>query len=229
MKTQPEINSAAEVISSPRLDKYDVPKLIKEFKENGVITLREWLTQDEVVELSCNASPHFARTKTGIKFSGILKNIDKVDDWFHQKFNHGTQVPLIEQLLGTKVVPASAGVFVKRPNEDKNTVDPHRDASALSDKPLGATMWLAIDPAGEHNGSVNFLKGSHLREMDPETATEDEIYRADLQPGDATIHNAQILHWSNGNQSSDYRRAVTYFYFTRHSPMYGKFHSKKKP
>ena len=42
-----------------------------------------------------------------------------------------------------------------------------------------------------------------------------EAVFAELEPGDAVIHDARIVHWSEGNLSEFPRRAVSYFYFSK--------------
>ena len=215
MPLSQEINSTLEEVFRPRLHRYDVDTLVSEFKENGVVTLRQWLSTDEVNELSCNIAPHIERTKREGQFAGIQKSIEKHDAWFYEHINRGPQVELIEQLLGVEIVPASAGCFAKPANAREHRVDPHRDSFKIEPYPTGATIWFALDPTSEANGGVHFLKGSHRREMNVEEASADMVYKAELQPGDATIHSSQTIHWSKGNPTPKPRRGVTYFYWTQ--------------
>ena len=203
-------------------DRFNVPELINEFRRSGVVTLREWLSTEQLLDLRCHAAPHFDRTSSKGRFPGILKNLQNNDAWFHTSISEGAQVDLIEMLLGIQVVPASAAVFIKRPEEGTNRIHPHRDSLGLNSGVHGATIWIAIDRVDESNGSVQFLKGSHLKTMEITPENREHIYQAELEPGDATVHSSNILHWSDGNSSSSFRRGVSYFYWTKESA------SKKK-
>lgn len=196
------------------LSRFNVEEILAEFRKDGVVTLKQWLSSDELFELSCHAAPHFERAPRKGKYPGILKNLDKHDSWFHSHIHEGPHVELMSKLLDADIVPASAGCFVKRPNESESRIDPHRDLGPWKSAKQGATIWFAIDPANPNNGSVNYLRGSHLEEQLSPMDTS-RIYQADLQPGDAVVHNARTIHWSKGNSSPHLRRGITYFYWVK--------------
>lgn len=196
------------------INRFNTTELLDEFQRNGVVKLEQWLTPQELFEIRCHSAPHFERAPIKGKYPGILKNLDKHDSWFHSHIHEGPQVDLMCKLLGADVVPASAGCFVKRPNEIENRVDPHRDLGPWKSAKQGATIWFALDPANPNNGSVNYLKGSHLEEQ-PSTKDSSRVYQANLQPGDAVVHDARTIHWSKGNSSPYLRRGITYFYWVK--------------
>jgi ectoine hydroxylase-related dioxygenase (phytanoyl-CoA dioxygenase family) len=84
------------------------------------------------------------------------------------------------------------------------------------------TVWIALTPSTKENGCVRVLTGTHRRQL-PHTDTGDpknllgrrekvasqfdESAAVDvvLAPGEASLHDALILHGSNPNRSGDRR------------------------
>jgi len=95
------------------------------------------------------------------------------------------------------------------------------------------TVWLALDPVGDENGAVEFVKGSHRwgQRFRAESFDANEPYGEDLppvpdieamrdsldfaqfemEPGDCTVHHGLTVHWAPGNSTEhvDRRAYVT--------------------
>ena len=154
------------------------------------------------------------------KFRNVVKNLQAHDSWFGRELNAGRHVPLIRALVEDELVPATAAWFSKRARTTDEIL-PHRDAIGRPQGPhAGATIWIAIDPADPENGCLHYGRGSHKMERTPGIfvkgydVDDGTAVPATVQPGDAVIHNALTVHWSEGNPTDRTRRAVSFFYWT---------------
>ena len=128
----------------------------------------------------------------------------------------------VEDLLGPDLLCWATSFIVKNAH-DPRYVAWHQDATywGLSE-PKAVTVWIALTPSTPENGCVRMLPGTHRAQLphsdtrDPknllgrrETVASgiDERFAVDvvLAPGEASLHDALILHGSNPN-GSDGRR-----------------------
>lgn len=98
------------------------------------------------------------------------------------------------------------------------------------------SIWLALTPATVEGSAMEFVRGSHLdnkyympevfgaREDHPNSWAEQgegeqvpdiearrqdfDIVGYDVQPGDALVFSAWLLHWASGNKTEDSRRVA---------------------
>ncbi|MDE0420948.1 MAG: phytanoyl-CoA dioxygenase family protein [Gammaproteobacteria bacterium] len=157
--------------------------------------------------------------KGNIDLGNIFKSLNRHDAWFDNELTAGRHVPLIEALVGDKLLPSSAAWFTKIPGS-KGEIAPHRDA--IGRPPggqAGATLWIALDPADPENGCLHYGRGSHRIQYAPGTPFGEFVVdpatavAAIVQPGDAVIHSDLTVHWSEGNPTERPRRAVSFFYY----------------
>jgi hypothetical protein len=200
------------------------------------VVLPGYLTAAEIEELRSRAIPlarELMKTKGDKgKYRNLLKSLHRHDNWCDQKLNNGKHVPLMRYLLNDNVYGASAAWF-DRPDGETEGIGPHVDALGRDEYPgAGATIWFALDPVNVRNGCLHYLCGSHksvFPDVIPipgiETVSED-VFAAELSPGDAVIHSALTVHWSGGNTSGKPRRAVSYFYFG--ASAYAALHQRKE-
>lgn len=201
----------------------DWDKLKADYDRDGFVTIRGFLTADEVDELHEHAVPiakeHVGEQANPEKYKNLFKAMQNYDDWFEHQLNNGKQVDLLRHLVGTDLVGASAAWFDRPPGEQVGLM-PHVDAiGRYKTIDAGVTIWLPLDPSNVGNGCVHYLRGSHKNEYPDcipipgiDTESEDAV-AIELEPGDASIHNALTVHWSGGNSNGMPRRAVSYFYF----------------
>lgn len=203
----------------------DIPALKRTFEEDGFVVLRGYLPVADVEVLKSHVVPLVERTAKEVasqgRYAAVRKNLESHDPWLREYFHNGPHVPLIEALVGDTPVPASFGSFHKRP-EEQDGVAPHYDAVGLGagQGAVGATMWIALDPATLGNGALHYLRGSHKRPFEAKVGLDIDAYQADAvameaAAGDAFIHDAHTVHWSGHNQTGAPRRAVAMFYWSR--------------
>lgn len=205
----------------------DLETLARTFQEEGFVELRGYLAgpafedfKRRTVALverldSQDGGPSRVRCA---KYATVRKGLERHAPWARDFLHEGPQVPIIEGLLGDTLAPASFGWFGKRPGET-DRVAPHVDAVG----PLpwaGATMWIALDPISRRSGCLHYLRRSHKLPFERGLDIDVSAHLADAQameaaPGDAFIHSARTVHWSDGNQTEAPRRAVALFYWSR--------------
>ncbi|MGI9221609.1 MAG: phytanoyl-CoA dioxygenase family protein [Woeseiaceae bacterium] len=201
----------------------DRDKLKADYDRDGFVIIRNFLSSNEVDELREHAVPiareHVGEQAKPEKYKNLFKSLQDYDDWFDQSLRQGKQVELLRHLVGTDIVGATAAWFDRPPGEQVGLM-PHVDAiGRYKSIDAGVTIWLPMDPSTVDNGCVYYLRGSHKNEYPdsipiPGIDTDsDDAVAIELEPGDASIHNALTVHWSGGNTTGVPRRAVSYFYF----------------
>lgn len=131
---------------------------------------------------------------------------------------------VVEGILGPDILVYGAEFFIKEPNT-RARVTMHQDLTYWG---LGATsgmvtMWLALSPATEASGCMDFVRGSHLNPILPhnDTFAEDNLLSrgqevavavADedktaitLLPGQFSLHHGLTIHGSGPNRTDDRR------------------------
>ena len=84
------------------MDLSQAASLKTEFDRDGFVIIRDFATPEQVREICTRAEE---ATKDGIRkgqFSNITKGLEKRDGYFGELLRNGSQVPILETLLGTK-------------------------------------------------------------------------------------------------------------------------------
>lgn len=126
--------------------------------------------------------------------------------------------------------------FVKTPHTSQRTAF-HQDYTyfQITGKKC-CIVWIPLDPATQHNGTMQYIRGSHLWDKsfapnvfisqtpifdaedgklpDIEGNMDDfDVVTIEANPGDVIIHNVMTVHGSSGNLSQDKpRRAISFRY-----------------
>ena len=140
---------------------------------------------------------------------------------------------VVEGILGPDILIWSVEFFIKEP-QTKSIVSMHQDLTYWG---FGAvdqllTAWIALSPATEASGCMNFVRGSHKnpilphedtydkdnllsrgQEIQVDVAPEDKV-PAELQPGQMSLHHGLMIHGSGPNVTDDRRIAVAIRYCT---------------
>lgn len=207
----------------------ELSTLKADYDRDGFVLLPGFLSAAEVSELRARAMPLAAglmkAERPRAEFRNVLKSLHRHDAWFEDQLNAGKHLPLLRCLLEGEVVGVSAAWF-DRPKGAAEGIKPHIDAVGGRWTPtMGATIWIALDFVNVGNGCLHYLRGSQARQhsgalwvSDIDTASDD-VFAAELAPGDAVIHSAVTVHWSGGNTTGAPRRAVSYFYHSAQAQM----------
>ncbi len=139
-------------------------------------------------------------------------------------------VDIAAAIVGPDVALFAADYIAKPPGTGQK-VAWHQDASYWSLEPMQVvTLWVAYTQSNPQNGCVRVIPGTQhmvlqprnpeerdfegemLRGMDQNLISEEEAVEFILEPGDVSLHHPLIIHGSNANTSSVWRRGGTYQY-----------------
>lgn len=142
-------------------------------------------------------------------------------------FQAGAQMlSVARHFLGDDIIVKFNSVFVK-PARTGTATPWHQDNGLWRDgetEPFNA--WMALDPATQENGCMQFIPGSHKTEIVPHVMYEDSIHgelprervkemidqrgvdHQELEPGDVVCWHSSLWHYSPPNPSSHSRIAI---------------------
>jgi hypothetical protein len=195
----------------------ELSALSTSFRDNGFAIARSFFKPEQVEEICWRAERILSnRTEFSPTYTNITKGLEKADDFFEKLLNEGPQVPLLQKLLGTKPIPATASFFTKNKNYEE--IYPHIDAV------YGGVIWVALDDTNRENGCIHFLKGSHkheaefahLRPNQPnDLSNHPDLVEAAMSAGDMLLFQSRTVHWSGPNHNGTQRRGFNCFYTGR--------------
>ncbi|MBK9353442.1 MAG: phytanoyl-CoA dioxygenase family protein [Bacteroidetes bacterium] len=141
------------------------------------------------------------------------------------------QINEISNYISKKIMPFSESYFnafqfisprfaIKEANQN-SLIPPHQDWSFVDESEYQSyNLWIALSPSTLENGTLGFLKGSHLK-LKNIRATPLPIFKVPfndfamellpyleyipLQPGQAILFNSRVIHASKPNQTKDAR------------------------
>lgn len=156
-----------------------------------------------------------------------------VDDPFmHRLVGDDRLLDIAEQFIGSDIALFAAHYIAKKP-ETGQAVQWHQDGSYWPLEPMEVTtLWVAGTPSTVENGCMRVIPGTQndkllqrrdLVDLDTDkyvlavgirTDQIDESQAVDLEleAGDISIHNPQIIHGSNANTSDQWRVGLTLRY-----------------
>jgi hypothetical protein len=144
----------------------------------------------------------------------------------------GAMVPMARHYLGDDVLLKFSSVFIK-PARTGAATPWHQDNGLWRDgetEPFN--FWMALDPASQTNGCLQFIAGSHSGEIVPHVLYEDSIHgelprdrvqqmvaergveHIELAPGDVVCWHSSLWHYSPVNTSEQGRIGIAGVYTT---------------
>ena len=204
----------------------EIETILEDYERDGVALVRGFLSPEEAgkireeldryVREDLASKPADARTLEVDEIT--VRNLWRLEahNEFFREFGAREDLrALIRPLVKGEPVLAGVETFNK-PARIGSGVPPHQDNAYFCQTPPDMlTVWIAIDAVTEANGPVTYVKGSHrlgplptkpsgvrgnsigLAEM-PEVG-EGDSFIALLEPGDATIHHCDTIHYSAPN------------------------------
>lgn len=134
---------------------------------------------------------------------------------------------MVAQVIGPDIILWNSSFFAKPAVNGKKTPW-HQDGEYWPLRPLATcTVWLAIDEATEENGCLKFMPGSHKRkELRPHRTNKDPNFTLhqgllkseydddkavplELEAGQILLHDVNLLHGLEANDSGKPRRGMT--------------------
>ncbi|HRQ88576.1 MAG TPA: phytanoyl-CoA dioxygenase family protein, partial [Bacteroidia bacterium] len=220
------------------------PSLLADYERDGVAIVRSFLSPEEVAAIRAEldryiredlpSKPLDARTlEADEKTVRNLWRLEQHSDCFREFGHRADLLAVIAPLVKGEPVLAGVETFNK-PARIGSGVPPHQDnAYFCQDPPDMLTVWIAIDAVTEANGPVTYLKGSHrlgplptkpsgvrgnsIGLAETPEAGEDERLVALLEPGDASIHHCETIHYSAPNTTDQARLGFLLVYRGSHT------------
>ena len=219
---------------------------IQQFQEDGFVIVRNLLSSEEVVLLSqvARADKHLAETAYGRQDAAgsvvtLAVRNDLVDDLYSAIARSERVVGAMTAFLGDEVYHYHHKLILKEPRVG-GAWEWHQDYgywyhNGCLTPDMGSCL-IGIDRATKENGCLQVLRGSHkLGRIDHLKTGEQtgadmervnvalerlELVYVALEPGDAVLFHANLLHRSDQNRSDDPRWALICCYNTRNNDPY---------
>ena len=153
--------------------------------------------------------------------------------WINELVRHARILDAVEDVFGPDILCWNTSFFIKEAR-DPGFVSWHQDATywGLS-SPDVMTVWLALSPANRVSGCMKFIPGTHKSQVQhadtfdknnlltrgQEIAVEvneGDAVLAELEPGQASMHDVLLFHGSEPNQSDDRRIGLAIRYIPTH-------------
>ena len=193
------------------------------FDRDGFVILPSWLSSDDVGEMQERTHRYLSEVLPGLPeaatYRGTLKQLQRHDPWFRDYLENGPHRSLLETLIEDDLAPELV-VWNDKPVDASFATPPHQDAvGSPRVPPSGCTLWIALDPVDRTNGCLHYGRGSHLRGLiktfpipDFDPLDHDDV-PVELSPGDAVVHDARTIHWTDENRSDRSRRSIAFVYW----------------
>lgn len=150
--------------------------------------------------------------------------------WAFRIATHQAILDAVEDLIGPDILLYQNTIWAKNAGEDSH-VSWHQDNTYFGHEPCEVlSVWVALSPSRPESGSMRFLPGSHrLGQLPVRHEVQDgnmlssgqvadfdsakfEPVATSLEPGEASIHHAFLIHGSPPNRSHDRRLGITFVY-----------------
>ena len=204
------------------------------FDRDGFVIVRQFLSGDELAALAGELDRYIREVVPGLPETSAfyqdrarpetLKQMQHmgVDPFFRDYARHPKWTSLAAALVGEPATCEQPEWFNKPPGVVHPT-PPHQDNYYFCLKPPNVvTIWLALDPVGEENGCLRYVRGSHAAGLRPHArssvlgfsqaisdygpADEAREVAIHLQPGDIVAHHGETIHRAEPNRSQDQQR-----------------------
>ncbi len=175
-----------------------------------------------------------------------IVNIWEASEAYRRLVDHTTIVQQVAQLLGSRGVAMWHDQIQYKPAQLGGVNMWHQDWPywPIMDAPTALTAWIALDDAGEDNGCMSMVPGSHLvgntirfLESIPSfdampTAFQGKDIQVKLCPvaaGEVHFHHSLTWHGSHANRSGRPRRAIALHYMADTTAYVAANHHLMKP
>lgn len=195
-------------------------ELKETFDRDGFVIIRSYLSPPEVTEMRAHLDHYKSEIRPNLPAGplGSMKNMNVHHDWFRSYLEAGRHIELLKSLLDDDLAPD--GVIWNDKPAGMDPTFPHYDAlGSYREPPSGISLWIALDSIDRSNGCLSYEKASHLKRFEPTYPLPDydtnnpNAVTVEVEPGDAVIHGALTVHWSNEIVDQRSRNAMVYAYW----------------
>jgi len=216
------------------------PEQIERFQSDGYFAGKfRCLSSEQAAQILNWYEDYEAETKQDVQFQLKLKP-HLVLTRLYDLCRNPTILDAVEDVIGPDILCFASTFFAKKAR-DGTFVTWHQDGEYLGMEPRGWCVGIsvAISASNEKNGGLKAIPRSHLKDYKAVRTSdsknllthksaipdvdESEVVRFDLEPGEFSMHNANIVHSSEQNRSDGRRLTFTIIFLpTRCRPSLGR-------
>jgi ectoine hydroxylase-related dioxygenase (phytanoyl-CoA dioxygenase family) len=206
----------------------DLPALKAQYDREGYAIFRNVIDPELVAEASRHIDWLVARHPE-LRPEQLWHTLVPGDPFWVRLVSDDRLLDVAQEFIGPNIA-LFASHYISKPPYAGQPVLWHQDGSYWPLDPMEViTLWLAVDYSGPENGCMRIIPGTHamdLQEMrqntevanvlnseiDPALVDESKAVDLILQPGDVSVHQPNIIHGSNANNSPLRRAGLTIRY-----------------
>ncbi len=198
--------------------------LAERYERDGFIFPIEVVDTAGAAELRADLESAEAQLADDPERLGLLHAYpDRVLPSFDRLVRNEHLIAAVSAVLGPDLMVWSSSFFIKEANTP-HVVTWHQDLTYWGlDDAEETTCWVALSPSTTASGCMNFVPGSHKKQLVPHVDTfadnnllsrgqeiavevkEDEGVAVELRPGQASMHHGHLFHSSGPNTTNDRR------------------------
>lgn len=218
-------------------------RLVDAYHRDGVIRCRGMFNPAEVAEIRAAFERYQSQVAPALPDADYTLESDRQtvrnfwrmhahDPFFQRLAERPVLLDLVAPLVQGEPVLVGVESFNK-PARVGSPVPPHQDNAYFCQQPPDVlSVWIALDPATEENGAVEYFLGSQ-HELLPhkpsgikgnsfglaEEAAADPFppFLGTVDAGDALVHHCQTIHRSQPNRSQHPRLSLVIVYRAAHT------------
>ncbi|MCI0714135.1 MAG: phytanoyl-CoA dioxygenase family protein [Chloroflexi bacterium] len=205
--------------------------IVEQFERDGYVIVPNVL-DSELVAQARNHIEWLKNQNPDVKYEDLGTGVVKMDPFWLHLVSDGRLLDIAEQFIGPNIA-LFATHYIAKPPHTGRAVPWHQDGSFWPLEPVQViTFWLSLDEVTPENGCMRVLPGTQNAKLlstaemksiskdeylfgltiDPATIDDTDAVDIILKPGDVSIHNPNIVHGSNPNNSDRWRRGLTIRY-----------------
>jgi phytanoyl-CoA hydroxylase len=206
----------------------DVVKLKEQYDNDGYAIFRNVIDADLVREASQHIDWLIAK-HPDMRPEKLWHTLVVTDPFWVRLVTDSRLADVGQVFLGPNIA-LFASHYIAKPPYEGLPVLMHQDGSYWPLDPMEViTLWLAVDHSGPENGCMRVIPGTHKMdlqkmnrrtdvenvldsEIDPALVDESQVVDLVLEPGDVSVHQPNIIHGSNANNSPRRRAGLTIRY-----------------
>ena len=198
----------------------------REYAEAGYVIFRDVLDAEVIAEANRHVDWLLARNPQ-LRADELGHSLARHDPFWYRLISDRRLLDIAAVFTGPNIALFASHYICKEPRVGR-AVPWHQDGGYWPLDPMEVvSLWLALSASTRANGCLKVVPGSHrtrLMEMVPTdrdevlpleipvAVDEREAIAIELEPGDVSVHHPNIVHGSDPNTSSEWRRGLTIRY-----------------
>ncbi len=198
----------------------------REYRESGFVVVRDVL--DQALVADANRHVDWLRHRhPELRADALGHELARDDPFWYRLVSDPRLLDIAELFVGSDLALFATHYICKEPVVGR-AVPWHQDGGYWPLKPMEVvSLWLAVTASTRENGCLKVVPGSHTtRLLDMVPTDRDEVLplevpvdvderdavAIELAPGDVSVHHPNIVHGSDPNTSTTWRRGLTIRY-----------------